>query len=86
VSGWNTCKQGKNREGKPSACSCPLEIADQGLKQKLNREIAAWRDLKHANVAELLGIAYMNNNLPPGLVSRYILRHNFLKYIGRHPE
>jgi serine/threonine protein kinase len=56
------------------------------LKQKLNREIAAWRNLKHPNIAELLGIAYTNPNLPPGLVSRYVLRHDFLGYIGRHPE
>jgi serine/threonine protein kinase len=56
------------------------------IEKKLNREVAAWRDLKHPNVAELLGIAYMNPNLPPGLVSRYVLRHNFLEYIGRNPE
>jgi hypothetical protein len=63
-----------------------LEVAHRWLKQSLNREIAAWRDLKHPNVAELLGIAYMDPNLPPGLVSRYVLRHDFLGYIGRHPE
>ena len=28
----------------------------------------------------------MDPNLPPGLVSRYVLRHDFLEYIGRHPE
>ncbi|KIM79383.1 hypothetical protein PILCRDRAFT_566676 [Piloderma croceum F 1598] len=56
------------------------------IEERLNREIAAWRDLKHPNVAELLGIAYRNRNLPPGLVSRYVLRHDFLAYIGRHPE
>jgi hypothetical protein len=28
----------------------------------------------------------MNPNLPPGLVSRYVLRHDFLGYIGRHPD
>jgi len=86
VPGWNACNQGKNREGKTSACSCPLEVAHWWLKQSLNREIAVWRDLKHPNVAELLGIAYMDPNLPPGLVSRYVLRNDFLGYIGRHPE
>jgi len=58
----------------------------QKVEQRLNREIATWRDLKHPNVAELLGIAYLNPTLPPGLVSRFAHRHDFLAYIGRHPD
>ena len=54
--------------------------------QRLNREICTWRDLSHPNVTELLGIATLNPDLPPGLVSRWVQRHNFLEYIGRHPE
>jgi serine/threonine protein kinase len=55
-------------------------------KQRLNREIAIWRSLNHPNVAELLGTAQLNPELPPGLVSRWVQRSDFLKYIGRHPE
>jgi hypothetical protein len=55
-------------------------------KQRLNREIATWRTLIHPNVAELLGIARLWPGCPQGLVSRYVQRHDFLGYIGRHPE
>jgi serine/threonine protein kinase len=58
----------------------------QQTEQRLHREIVIWRDLNHPNVSEFLGIAYLNSNLPPGLVSRYVLRHDFLAYIGRHPN
>jgi hypothetical protein len=54
--------------------------------QRLDREIATWSGLKHPNVSEFLGIAYVSPELPPGLVSRWVLRHDFLEYIGRHPE
>jgi len=56
------------------------------IENRLNREIACWRGLKHPNVAELLGIAYINPGQPPGLVSKYVVRFDFLKYIGGHPE
>jgi len=56
------------------------------IEKRLDREIATWRGLKHPNVSEFLGIAYMNPDLPPGLVSRWVLRHDFLEYIGRHPD
>ena len=52
----------------------------------MNREIAVWRDLRHPNVAELLGIATLIPGRPPGLVSRWVHRHNFMEYIGRHPD
>jgi len=55
-------------------------------EQRLNREIATWRTLSHPNISELLGIAHLNPNFPPGLVSRWVQRNNFLAYIGRHPE
>ena len=35
---------------------------------------------------ELLGTARLNPELPPGLVSRWVQRSDFLQYIGRHPE
>jgi len=56
------------------------------IKRKLNRELACWLGLKHPNVAELLGIAYFIPGKPPGLVSKWILRHDFLKFIGSHPD
>jgi len=56
------------------------------IETKLNREIACWRHLRHPHVTELLGIAYLNPNHAPGLVSKWVLRNNFLKYIGDHPE
>jgi serine/threonine protein kinase len=56
------------------------------LEERLNREIACWRHLKHPNVTELLGIADFLPGRPPGLVSKLVQRHNFLEYIGRHPE
>jgi len=67
---------------------CLVGTPEQKLKieKRLDREIATWRGLKHPNVSEFLGIAYVNPALPPGLVSRWVLRHNFLEYIGRHPE
>jgi len=42
--------------------------------------------VKHPNVVELLGIASIIPGQPPGLVSKYVVRHDFLKYIGSHPE
>jgi len=56
------------------------------IEKRLNREIACWRRLKHDHVTELLGIAYLNPELPPGLVSKWVLRYDFLKYVGNHPE
>jgi len=55
-------------------------------EQRLNREIATWRSLSHPNISELLGIARINPDLPPGLVSRLVLRNDFLAYVGKHPE
>jgi len=62
--------------------------ADQSaaVGQRLNRELLTWRHLNHRNVVELLGIAYLESNLPPGLVSQWVLRHDFLAYVGRHPD
>jgi len=56
------------------------------IQRRLNREVATWRSLEHENVAELLGIATLDPELPPGLVSRFVLRHDFLAYIGRRPN
>jgi len=56
------------------------------IEERLDREISTWSGLKHPNVSEFLGIAYVNPKLPPGLVSRWVLRHDFLEYIERHPE
>jgi len=56
------------------------------IERRLNREIACWRRLKHPHVAELLGIAYLIPDLPPGLVSKWVLRYDFLKFIGSHPD
>jgi len=56
------------------------------IERRLNREIATWRALSHPNISELLGIARWNPDFPPGLVSRWVLRNDFLAYIGRHPE
>lgn len=53
--------------------------------QRLNREIATWRNLRHPNINELIGIAYLDDNLPPGLVSKWIQRNDFMAYIERHP-
>ena len=35
---------------------------------------------------KLLGTAQLNPELPPGLVSPWVQRSDFLQYIGRHPE
>ncbi|KIM81493.1 hypothetical protein PILCRDRAFT_821279 [Piloderma croceum F 1598] len=56
------------------------------IEERLNREIATWRHLKHPNVSEFLGICRQDSGLPPGMVSRYVLRYDFLAYIGRRPE
>ena len=56
------------------------------IQQRLYREVACWRNLKHPNVVELLGIARFFPNVPPGLVSKWALRNDFLKFIGTHPE
>jgi len=56
------------------------------IEQRVKREVAAWRFLKHPNVAQFLGIAYLQPGRPPGLVSRFMLRNDFLAYIGRHPD
>jgi len=56
------------------------------IEQRMRREVAAWRYLRHPNVAEFLGIANLMPGRPPGLVSRFMLRNDFLAYIGRHPN
>jgi len=56
------------------------------VEQRLNREIACWRNLRHPNVVELLGLASLDRTRPPGLVSRYLQRSDIMAYIGRHPE
>ena len=55
-------------------------------EQRVRREVAAWRYLEHPNVAKFLGIAYLERGLPPGIVSRYMQRNDFLEYLGRHPD
>lgn len=55
------------------------------IEERLNREISIWRRLQHDNVAEFLGIAYLDSDHAPGLVSRWVQHHNFLAYIGQHP-
>ncbi|KIM76409.1 hypothetical protein PILCRDRAFT_649099 [Piloderma croceum F 1598] len=59
---------------------------DSWRTQRLNHEIAVWRYLKHPNITEFIGIAYLQPGKPPGLVSRFVLRNDFLTYIGRHPN
>ncbi|KAF7983539.1 hypothetical protein HWV62_21104 [Athelia sp. TMB] len=54
--------------------------------ERIRREVATWRYLDHPNVTKFLGIAQMEPNRPPGLVSRYMYRNKFLDYIGRYPE
>jgi len=56
------------------------------IEQRVKREIAAWRFLNHPNVAKFWGIAYLQPGRPPGLVSRFMLRNDFLAYIDRHPD
>jgi len=63
-----------------------LDGQKEKLDERLDREIACWRRLKHPNVTELLGIANFLPGRPPGLVSKLVQRPNFLEYIGRHPE
>lgn len=48
--------------------------------------MAAWRYLDHPNVSKFLGIASLFEGRPPGLVSAYMLRNDFLSYVARHPE
>ncbi|KZP08193.1 kinase-like protein [Athelia psychrophila] len=55
-------------------------------EQRIRREAATWRYLKHPNVNQFLGIAQMEPNRPPALVTRFLYRNMFLDYIGRHPE
>ena len=63
-------------QGEDANCQCT---------QRLKREVAAWRFLSHPNITQFLGIAYLQAGQLPGLVSQYMLRNNFLAYIGRHP-
>jgi hypothetical protein len=46
----------------------------------------AWLYLSHPNVTEFFGIANLLPGQPPGLVSRFLQRNDFLAYIGRHPD
>jgi len=48
--------------------------------------LVTWGKLKHPNITGFLGIAYIRQGQPPGLVSRYAQRHNVLEYINRHPQ
>jgi hypothetical protein len=59
---------------------------DYQCTQRVKREVGAWRFLKHPNVAQFLGIAYLQPEQSPGLVSRFMPRNDFLAYIGRHPD
>jgi len=62
------------------------EDTDSRRTQRVKREVTAWRCLSHPNVAEFLGIAYLQLGRPPGLVSRFMQRNDFMAYIGRHPN
>ncbi|KAF7974086.1 hypothetical protein HWV62_13389 [Athelia sp. TMB] len=55
-------------------------------EERIRREVATWRYLDHPNITKFLGIAQIEPNRPPGLVSRYMYRNKFLDYISRHPE
>ncbi|KAF7974377.1 hypothetical protein HWV62_12350 [Athelia sp. TMB] len=55
-------------------------------EERIRREVATWRYLDHPNVTKFLGIAQIEPNRPPGLVSRYMYRNKFLDYIDGHPE
>jgi hypothetical protein len=55
-------------------------------QQRLHRELSAWRELNHPNVSKLIGIAYLDPDHPPGLVSRWVQHNDILAYIGKHPE
>lgn len=59
---------------------------DSWHTQRVQRQVAVWRYLKHPNVTEFLGIAYLQPGKIPGLVSRFMLRNDFWGYIGRHPH
>jgi hypothetical protein len=59
---------------------------DSWRTQRVKCEVAVWRFLNHPNITEFLGIAYLRPGMPPALVSPFILRNDFLGYIGRHPN
>jgi len=61
-------------------------VQQHKIVERVQREVAAWRFLQHPNVTRFLGIAYLQPGRPPGLVSPFRQRNDFLAYIGRHPE
>jgi len=66
-----------------------IVLAYSGLfiVKRVNREISTWRRVKHKNIAEFLGIAYIQQTgFSPGMVSRFVLRHDFMAYVGKHPN
>ena len=84
---------GKYCEGRRSILSgflrVSIALAYSGLfiVKRVNREISTWRRVKHKNIAEFLGIAYIQQTgLSPGMVSRFVLRHDFMAYVGKHPN
>jgi serine/threonine protein kinase len=84
----NKRRKGTNRTGMFTFSRPLVErlLTSWAKKQRLNREIATWSSLDHPNVAKLLGTAKLNPEFPPGLVSPWVQRSDFLQYIGRHPE
>lgn len=54
--------------------------------QRLNREIANWKRLKHENILQFLGIARALPSRPPGLVSPYIDVTNILRFIAERTK
>ncbi|KAF7983620.1 hypothetical protein HWV62_20544 [Athelia sp. TMB] len=64
--------------------NCNIQLMQN--TQRIRREVATWRYLNHPNVTEFIGIAQIEPNRPPALVSRFMHRNKFLDYIGRHPE
>lgn len=60
-------------------------VERQRLDERVRREVANWHSLKHPNVTQFLGIAYVHPGRPACLVSPFIERNDFLAYIGRHP-
>ena len=54
--------------------------------QRVLRELTAWWHRDHPNVAKILGIAYLDPDQHPGIVSQYMQRNDILACLGRHPE
>lgn len=83
---WTSATPSNRVEQASRLCLDVSQCSNYQCKQRLKREVAVWRSLNHPNVAQLLGIAYLQQGRPPGLVSRFLPQNNFLAYIGRHTD